>query len=130
MLKRADQAFGVLLLLGACGHTVGTMLWLPALSGTWVWSLGGALAVGLLGVLNLVRAARPHDRTIALITVVGTAIWALLALAFGKSINNLLDIRAVVHFVNSLVLVVFSILTLRNSSRREFRQPNLSPAQT
>jgi len=130
MLKKIDQAFGVLLLLGGCGHTAGTLLWLPAMSGMWVWSLGAALAVLLLGALNLVRAARPHDRTIALITIVGTAIWGLLALAFGKSINNLLDVRALVHFVNSVVLVFFGILTLRSTSRTERPYSELNPART
>ncbi|MBV8895569.1 MAG: hypothetical protein JO051_03580 [Acidobacteriaceae bacterium] len=130
MLKRIDQAFGVLLLFGGCGHTAGTLLWLPAMSGMWVWSLGAALAVLLLGALNLVRAARPHDRTIALIAVVGTAIWAVLALAFGKSINNLLDVRALVHFVNSAVLVFFGILTLRGTNSTEHRHRDLNLART
>lgn len=130
MLKKVDQVFGVLLILGACGHTAGTLLWLPAMSPMWIWSLAGALAVGVLGVLNLVRTARPHDRTIALITTIGTAIWAMLALAFGKSINNLLDVRALVHFVDSVVLVCFGILTLRNSSRTEHRQRDLNLARS
>jgi hypothetical protein len=77
-----------------------------------------ALAAALLGVLNLVRAGRPQDRTVALITTIGTACWAGLALAFGFSIHNVLErecagARPLIHFLVSVVLVVFGILTLR-----------------
>ena len=113
MLRTTDRVFGVLLVLGSCGHTAGTLLWIPAMSGMWIWSLGSSLAAALLGTLNIVRAGRPEDRTLAVITTLGTAVWALLALAFGISIGNLLDPRALMHFVVSVVLVSFGLVTLR-----------------
>ena len=116
MLKNIDRTFAWLLVLGSCGHTVGTLLWLPAMSGMWIWSLGSALAAALLGALNIVRAGRPDDRTLALITTIGTALWALIALAFGVSIHNLLDPRPLVHFVVSLALVFFGLRTIRRAS--------------
>ncbi len=112
MLKTIDRVFGCLLVLGACGHTAGTLMWLKPMSGIFIWSLGSSLAGLLLGVLNLVRAGRPNDRTLAVITTIGTACWALLAVAFGASIGNVLDPRAAGHTIIALVLVAFGILTL------------------
>ncbi len=123
MLKKIDRAFGVLLVLGSCGHTAGTLLWLPALSGIWVWSLGSSLAAALLGALNIVRAGRPDDKTLAVITTVGTAGWAVLAFTFGLSINNVFDPRALTHFVTAIVLAFFGVLTIRSE-----RLPGLRPS--
>ena len=64
-MKLADRAFGVLLILSICGHTVGTILWRPFMSGLFVWPLGASIAAALIGVLYVVRAGRPSDRTIA-----------------------------------------------------------------
>ncbi len=112
-MRKLDQIFGALLILGSCGHTAGTIMWLPAMSGIWIWSLGSALAGLLLGALNLVRAARPYDKPVALIAVIGTALWALIAFAFGKSIGNIFDPRPLIHVIVSVVLVIFGIRTLR-----------------
>jgi hypothetical protein len=48
-----DRIFGVLLILGACGHTIGTLMLLQPGSGIFIWSLGSSLAASLLGVLNI-----------------------------------------------------------------------------
>ncbi len=111
MHRRVDRAFGVLLLLGAAGHTFGT---LQHLRGTdaFLWSLGSSLAAALLAVLNLVRAGRPPDRSLAVICAVGTLCWALLVVRFGVSIGNLLDPRVLMHLIASAGLVLFSVLAL------------------
>jgi uncharacterized protein YndB with AHSA1/START domain len=111
-MRRFDQTFGIFLLIGAAGHTAGTLLLLTALSDIWIWSLGAALAAFLLGALNLLRAARPHDRTLALIATIGTALWASLAMVFGITIGNIWDPRVMTHFVASVVLVGFGLNTL------------------
>ena len=122
MLKVVDRIFAGLLGLAACGHTVGTFLWTQKMSGIFVWSLGSSLAAGLLATLNLVRAGRPNDKTLAVITLIGTACWALLNLTFGMSISNVLDPRPLGHIIISVVLVVFSGLTLfRSSSAQQTR---------
>jgi|SRR5215469_14517756 len=112
MLKVIDRIFGALLILAACGHTAGTILWTQPMSGIFIWSLGSALAALLLGTLNIVRAGRPDDKTLAAITLIGTVCWAALAFAFGKSIGNVLDPRPLSHVIISLVLVVLSAATL------------------
>jgi hypothetical protein len=115
-LKTIDRIFGWLLILASCGHTIGTFMWVPFMSGMFVWSLGASLASALLGVLNVVRVGRPDDKVLAGITAVGTACWALLALTFGKSIGNMLDPRVVGNVITAVVLVVFSARMLRRRS--------------
>ena len=117
MLKTIDRTFGWLLVLGSLGHTIGTLMWTQPMSGIFIWSLGSSLAAALLGVFNIVRAGRPDDKTLATITAIGTGCWALLALGFGESIGNLLDPRVVGHAIIAAVLVIFSMITLRNGSR-------------
>ena len=119
-MKTVDRIFGVLLILGACGHTIGTLVWLQPGSGIFIWSLGSSLAATLLGVLNIVRAGRPDDKTLAAITAVGSTCWALLTLGFGLSINNVLDLRPAGHFVIAVALTIFSAITL--SRRATVRQ--------
>ena len=123
MLKTVDGIFGVLLILAACGHTVGTILWTQPMSGIFIWSLGSSLAGLLLGALNIVRAGRPEDNTLAAITTIGTACWALVAWAFGISIGNVLDPRPLGHTIISLVLIVFGVVTLLRSSHRSHSEP-------
>jgi hypothetical protein len=122
-MKTIDRTFGWLLVLGSLGHTIGTLMWTQPMSGIFIWSLGSSLAAALLGVLNIVRAGRPDDKTLATISAIGTACWALLALGFGKSIGNLLDPRAVGHAMIAVVLVIFSVITLRNGSLVTWRSP-------
>ena len=119
MLKVVDRIFGWLLVLASCGHTVGTFLWTQPMSGIFIWSLGSSLAAGLLATLNIVRAGRADDKTLAVITAIGTACWALVAFAFGKSIGNVLDPRPLGHVIISIVLVIFSTATVWRKSGEE-----------
>lgn len=112
MLKVVDRIFGWLLVLAASGHTIGTMLWTQPMSGIFIWSLGSSLAAALLATLNIVRAGRPDDKPLAVITLVGTACWALVAFGFGVSIHNIMDPRPLGHVVISIILVFFSGVTL------------------
>lgn len=108
-MKIADRVFGYLLILGAVGHTIGTIVWLQPMSQLFIWSLGAALAAFVLGALNILRAGRPDDRPLAAITVVGTFAWMLVALAFGISIHHVLDPRPLSHIIISLFLVLFGM---------------------
>lgn len=119
MLRIVDRIFGVLLALAASGHTVGTILWTQPMSGIFVWSLGSSLAAFLLAALNIVRAGRPDDKTLAAIAAMGTTCWVFVVLAFGLSIHNLLDPRPLGHMVISIVLIAFSVTTLLRKSAAE-----------
>lgn len=111
-MKIMDRVFGYLLILGALGHTIGTIIWLRPMSQLFIWSLGAALAAFVLGALNVLRAGRPGDRAVAAIAVIGTFAWMLVALAFGISIHHVLDPRPFSHIVISLVLVIFGVRSL------------------
>jgi len=119
MSRIIDRIFGILLALASCGHTVGTILWTEPLSGIFIWSLGSSLAGGLLAALNIVRAGRPNDKTLAVITGIGTACWTLVAFGFGVSIHNVLDPRPLGHVGISIILVVFSGNTIWRESRAD-----------
>ena len=89
------------------------------MSGIFIWSLGSSLAAVLLAALNIVRAGRPDDKTLAVITAVGTTLWALVAFAFGVSMHNVRDPRPLGHVAISIILVIFSAITLRRSSTEQ-----------
>ena len=127
-MRRIDRIFGWLLVVGATGHTAGTIMWTQPMSGIFIWSLGSALAAGLLGTLNIVRAGRPEDKTLATITLIGTACWVPLALSFGVSIGNLFDARAMFHAIVAIALTVFSGITLWGGSAGEHRTAQPSTA--
>jgi hypothetical protein len=84
------------------------------MSDVFVWSLGASIAGFLLGALNLVRAGRPADKTIAYITVVGTFLWAMLAVTFGVSIGHVFDSRVVINVVISGALIAFGMRTIKS----------------
>jgi hypothetical protein len=114
MLKKVDRIFGWLMVLGSCGHTLGTFKAYPFMSAIFVWSLGTSLAGFLLGTLNIVRAGRPQDKTMAAIVAVGLIGWILVAWGFGKTIDNLLDPRVVGNAAIAAFLLIFSLMTLRH----------------
>ena len=111
-MKIADRLFGWLQLLGACGHTAGTIVLVPFMSGLFVWSLGASIGMFLTAALNLLRAGRPTDRTVALMATAGSGGQLLLCLAFGKSIGNFADPRVVGNCVIATVLLLFGIRTI------------------
>lgn len=111
-MKKLDRTFGYLLILSCCGHTIGTIVLAPFMSGLFVWSLGASIAAALTGVLNVIRAGRPQDRAIATLAIAGAAGWLLICLAFGKSIGNLADPRVIGNTAISAALVVFGLRTL------------------
>jgi hypothetical protein len=111
-MKVADRLFGWLQILGACGHTAGTILLAPFMSGLFVWSLGASIGMFLTAALNLLRAARPGDRTVAFLAVAGSGGQFLLCLAFGGSIANFGDPRVVANCLIAAVLFGFAVRTL------------------
>ncbi len=113
-MKTADRVFGWLMILGTCLHTTGTFLLTKFMSDVFVWSLGASIAGFLLGALNLVRAGRPADKTIAYITVVGTFLWAMLAVTFGVSIGHVFDSRVVINVVISGALIAFGMRMIKS----------------
>jgi hypothetical protein len=110
--KTLVQFFGVLLLVGAVLHAYGSISSYHVGSTELVWALSGSLAAALTAVLNLVRAGRPGDMTVAWITLAANISWAAVAAGFGVAIGNLIDPRALWHLISALALAAFSMRTV------------------
>jgi hypothetical protein len=111
MWKIVDLTLGGLLLLGGVLHAYGSLRTYAFLTPELVWSLSGSLAAILLAVLNMVRANRPRDRTLAWITLLGSLCWVAVALAFGAAINNGWDPRVLYHALVATALTAMSLRT-------------------
>jgi hypothetical protein len=111
-VKTLDRLFGVLLLVGSGLHALGSISAYRLGSTELVWALSASLAGGLTAVLNLVRAGRPKDTTVAWISLVASLCWAAVAVGFGAAIGNLIDPRVLWHLVCALALATFSVLTV------------------
>jgi hypothetical protein len=101
-----------LLALGAVGHLFGTFQVFEFGRGPFVWSLSGVLAAGLLVALNVLRNARPEDKTLAGVVLVGNVGWLGIVILFGQSLGNYLDFRVLFHAVSAAGLACFSVKSL------------------
>jgi hypothetical protein len=117
MIIIVDRLLGALLLVGAVLHAFGSFASYPLGSAALVWALSGSLAASMLAVLNLVRAGRPRDRTLAWITLFGCLCWAGIALAFGSAIGRVADPRVMWHVICALGLMLLSMRTIVNATR-------------
>ena len=111
-MKLLDRIFGCLLALGAVGHGLGTFQAYRNTPMTLLWALSASFAILMLAAINLLRTARPGDRGLALISLVGCLIWAGFCLWFGRLIGNFFDFRPLVNLIVSLVLAAFSLRAL------------------
>jgi hypothetical protein len=112
MIRKADLTLGWLLVIGGLLHAYGSIKAYDAMSPTLVWALSGSLAALLLAAINIMRANRPHDRTLASVAFVGSLAWLALAIDFGLSIGHVLDVRVVWHAICAVGLAGFSLRTL------------------
>jgi hypothetical protein len=119
MMKTLDRVFGTLLLIGSMLHSYGSISSYPSRSPELVWALSGSLAGGLIAVLNLVRAGRPEDATLAWITCVASLSWFAVAVGFGAAIGNLIDPRVLWHAIAALALTAFSLRTAIGAQNRK-----------
>jgi hypothetical protein len=116
MLKIIDRGLGILLLIGAGAHTVGSVkLYRNNLTELWL-ALCVTLLIVLLGTLNLVRSQRGVDHVFARITVAATASWLGAAVALGSITGNFLDPRVIINIVVCIGLIIFG---LRSALRHE-----------
>jgi hypothetical protein len=116
-MKILDRVFGWLLILGGVGHTAGTIIGYGSLhteSGPelLLWSLSASLFIFLLGTVNLVRAGRHGDRTLAWITLIFNFCQLISVLQFGRLIHNMLDPRVIGFAIVTLVLCAMSLRTM------------------
>lgn len=111
-MHTADRVFGWLMVVSAALHCVGTFA--AHLSAeTTLWALAAGLGELLLAALNLLRAGRPADRTLASVTLAGNLGWLIVVLAFGRLVGNYADYRVLIQGAVTLVLLGMSMRTLR-----------------
>ncbi len=111
-MKILDRVLGCILILGGVGHTLGSLQFYKHDQLTLLWSLSFSLFVFLLGALNLVRAGRPEDTTLAWICLVAGLCHIASALRFGVLIGNLFDFRVVIFTLVTLGLCAMSGRTI------------------
>lgn len=116
-LKGLDRLFAVLLMLGAAGHTLGSIKAYGSQPIVLLWALCASVLCVLLGAINLLRVARPADAVLGWICVGGMLCWLATTLAFGHLIGNLLDFRIVIFAVISVALILFAVLTATRTLR-------------
>jgi hypothetical protein len=111
-MKTLDRVFGCILILCGVGHTIGSLQFYKHEQLTLLWSLSFSLFIFLLSALNLVRAGRPADRTLAWICLVAGFCLIASALRFGTLISNLFDFRVVLFFLVTVGLCALSVRTI------------------
>lgn len=116
MRKVIDRTLAVLLIVGAGGgHVAGSIMAYHDRPVILLWALSaGALGV-LIGALNLLRAGRPDDRSLAWLTVGATACWLATSVAFGILIGNPLDPRVVGFVAIAGGLMYFGLAALASA---------------
>lgn len=110
-MRIVDRLLAIVLLLGVIGHTLGSIKAYAAQPMTLLWALCASALLALVGVINLVRASRPADRSLAWIAAAGAALWLIAALAFGCLIRNFLDPRVITFVIACVGLIAFSMRT-------------------
>jgi hypothetical protein len=111
-LKILDRVLGSILILGGVGHTLGSLQFYKNDQMTLLWSLSDSLFILLLGALNLVRAGRPGDTTLAWICLVAGLCHIASTLRFGTLIGNFFDFRVVLFILVTLGLCAMSVRTI------------------
>jgi drug/metabolite transporter (DMT)-like permease len=109
VLKIIDRALGVLLILGAGGHTFGSIVAYRTQPLTLLWALSASLYIVLVGAVNLLRTARPGDRALAWVAVVAALCQLVSAVVFGQLIHSPADPRVVGFVVLCLGLIAFGL---------------------
>jgi hypothetical protein len=114
-MKILDRVLGCILMLCGVGHTFGSLQFYKHEQLTLLWSLSFSLFIFLLAALNLVRAGRPADTTLAWICFVAGLCLIASALRFGVLIGNLFDFRVVLFVLVTLGLCAMSVWTIVNN---------------
>ena len=107
MFKIVDRGLGVLLILGAAGHTFGSIRTYGREPMTLLWALSATLFILLLAAVHLLRTARPGDHALAWIGVVAALCQVFAAVVFGELSGDPADPRVIGFVVICLGLAGF-----------------------
>lgn len=113
-MKTTQRVLAILLALGGCGHTAGSLLGYKTQPMVMLWSLTTSEFIFLLAALNYLRAGRPADRPLGWICLIANIAWLIGTFCFGHLIQNQLDPRVLLFAVLTIGLIAGSIGTLRS----------------
>ena len=116
-MKVFDRVLGWLLVVSGLLHALGSWTAYRNSPPVLVWALSGSLAALLLAALNLLRAGRPRDLSLAWICLGGCVAWIVVSVSFGRVIGNLLDPRPLIHASIAVLLAGMSVRTLQRATR-------------
>lgn len=104
-----DRALSVLMILGAAGHTYGSLTFYHDQPHPRFWALNGTLVILFVAAINLLRSARPGDHALAWLAAGCSALYVVVAIGFGLLIGNVADPRALGFALVALGLTFFSL---------------------
>ena len=108
-MKALDRVFGCLMILGGIGHGMGSYRAYSNEPMALLWALSASFAVFLLAAINLLRAGRRGDRSLAWLSLAGCGAQIGFALWFGLLIGNVFDFRPMGNLIITLALAIFSL---------------------
>lgn len=114
-----DKALAALLVLGAIGHTIGSVQFYSDQPHARFWALCTSVLIVVVAAMNWLRADRPQDVGLAWVTAVATLAYAGISVGFGFLIGNPLDWRGL-----SFGAVSLALLFLSSSAGTAFRRPD------
>jgi hypothetical protein len=106
-----DKTLVALLVLGAFGHTMGSLQFYKGQPHALFWALCTSVLILTIAAMNWLRADRPLDSGLAWVTAVATLAYAAISLGFGFLIGNPLDWRALSFGAVSIALAILSVRT-------------------
>jgi hypothetical protein len=106
-----DKALAALLVLGALGHTLGSLQFYKGQPHALFWALCTSVLIVVVAAMNWLRADRPLDAGLAWVTAAATLAYAVISFGFGFLIGNPMDWRALSFGAVSLVLCFLSLRT-------------------
>ena len=115
-MRMVDRIFGWLMVAAALLHSFGAWSAYHSQHEMLLWSLAAGLAELYLAGMNLIRAERRHDLSLARLCVAGNATWLVVVICFAGLIGHFFDPRVLIQFVITAVLLGMS-LRARNRSR-------------
>ncbi|MBB3458969.1 hypothetical protein FHT86_007298 [Rhizobium sp. BK313] len=100
-----------LLVLGAAGHTIGSLKFYKGQPHALFWALCVSVLIVVVAAMNWLRADRPQDLGLAWVTAAATLAYAGISISFGFLIGNPMDWRALSFAAISLALTGLSLRT-------------------
>jgi len=114
-MRMLDRIFGWLMVVAALLHLVGSFKLYHAQHEVLLWAVCAGLAELYLAAMNLMRAERRHDLTLARVCFAGNLAWLGVVIAFAIQIGHLLDMRVLIQATITVVLLALSARSRRRS---------------